>query len=1216
MQEYDKALRQICQRLAQESQTNRQMPPAARWLLDNYGFLRTQARELREALSPKFWRKLALAEKADPDSQHNPRICRLITEMVERTSGKIEFEYLIEYFENFQNTTAVLSLAELWAVHPVLKLVLLESILKVGRPLAERGWQAKAPAPQAEEERIANAITSIRAIDQMSLKDFVEAVSGVEKTLRQDPTGVYGRMDFDSRDLYRRAVEEIAERSWCSEPEVAQMAIRMAKEAKTAGGDVRKAHVGYYLIGPGCRALRRSSGHGVTIREAIRDTLLKYPNVFYIGTVIVLMAALLWLTAALLLPPWWILLLLLIPVSQVAIQILNSVVGLALPPRRLPRLDLSGGVPDDSRTFVVVPTLLLSRSNVEELLERIEIHYLANRDGNLLFGLLTDFRDAPSEHTDNDDLAEVCAKGIRGLNDRYRANGRAPFYLFHRPRLWNASEGAWMGHERKRGKLEDFNQFLLGRADAFSLKVGDLDAIQDIRYVITLDTDTHLPRDSARELIATLYHHLNRAVFNDKDTVTEGYGLLQPRISVSMESAQRSRLARIYSGQTGLDPYTKAVSDVYQDLHGQATYTGKGIYDLAAFDRATRDRFPDNTLLSHDLIEGEHVRVGLVTDIELVDDFPTSYQAYSKRKHRWVRGDWQIAEWLLPTVPDGTGKKVKNPLGLLSRWKILDNLRRSLFEIALTAFFLVGMFSTGLAFRYSIAMLAILIPGAAVQMIISLLHFPPRRFWRAFLREVGWNFLQGLLEASLTIAFALHQALLMADAIVRTLVRRHYSRRKLLEWETMAQAAAGGNQLDIVNIYALLCPVIATVIAFFAALAHTGYELLPITILILWAGTPLLAEFVSSRMRLEADHNAKDTRFLRELSLQTWHYFVDYGGPDENWLVPDNVQFDPQAIATRASPTNIGLQLSANLAAFDFGYLTQKEVAAGFGRIFETLDRMERSRGHFYNWYDTRTLEPLHPLFISTVDSGNLAASLITIKQGCLDILNGPLLTRSARLGLMDYCGRLRQTLPHGSRTAQIMREINSLCKQLEYQPSELFAWAGLLTELDRMGRPLAEHMSWLCEHARQKKGDSCEEARYWIDAFNGRVKALREMLGELAPWVAGTLGLELRLSASDHRLDTLMALLNRMPKLSEWKAHHEAIAREVEQQRQAQGMVAATRRTLDDLAEALGEARTAGRNYARRLRIFPSTPTSSSQKWTSGSYWISGAICCTSVSR
>ena len=628
---------------------------------------------------------------------------------------------------------------------------------------------------------------------------------------------------------------------------------------------------------------------------------------------------------------------------------------------------------------MVVPTLLLSRAEVEKLLERLEIHHLANRDPNLFFALLTDFPDSASPAGDDRTL-QAAIEGIRLLNRRY-ANGHSPFYLFHRALVWNDGESVWMGHERKRGKLNDFNALLLGREDRFAVKVGDLSVLPTIRYVLTLDSDTQLPLDTARELIATMAHPLNRPVVDRAtNTVQRGYGLLQPRISISMESAARSRLAAIYSGQTGFDPYTTAVSDVYQDLYGQATFTGKGIYDVLAFHETACERFPENTLLSHDLIEGEHARVGLVTDLELIDDYPSTYESYSKRKHRWVRGDWQVAAWLFG--------RASNPLGILSRWKILDNLRRSLLEIMLLAVLLSG--------QATAFVIALVVLPAYTDLLFALLRLPPLRFWGAYFRETAYHFARAHLDALLQLAFLPHQAFLMGDAVVRTLIRRHFTHRRLLEWQTMAQSeAVAGSGVDLTRGYLYLCPVLAIPIALWCRA--------PIALVELWIAAPLVAIWLNGR----AAHTRRESfepDFLRTVALRTWRYFTDFATPESHWLAPDNVQEDPPARAHRASPTNLGLQLTAQLTAHDFGYVTHQELAMQLHQSLDAMGRLERNRGHFYNWYDTLTYAPLGPLYISTVDSGNLAVALVALKQGCLQMPERSLIDGAALVALRDHC--------------------------------------------------------------------------------------------------------------------------------------------------------------------------------------------------------------------
>ncbi len=1149
----ERALREACERFLSEA-AERAPSPKASWLLDNYQFLQSQIREIREGMPRSFCRQL-------PAIDGEPRVYWLAVELA-GLSGGLE---AIREFVNARQETMPLTLAEVWAVGPMLKIALIEKLV------------AGIEAPGADETAVREAITALRALELVSWRDFVESVSLVEKILREDPSGVYPRMDFETRDAYRHAVEDIARRADLDETGVAELAIELA--GNSTG---RARHVGYYLVGPGRNTLRKRAGYRPPLAGRLRDAFYARPNALYLGGISLTTFAIIAAVYALLPEaPLWLAVLLLIPASQAAVAFMNLLVSHLLPPRRLPRLDFSEGIPDDCRTFVVVPTLLLSRQGVERLLERLEIHYLANRDPNLSFALLTDFADSRYAYGENDHLLDVCAKGIQLLNERYRSAAGSPFYLFHRRREWNESESVWMGHERKRGKLEDFNRLLLGGDDAFSLKIGDLSDLNSYRFVITLDSDTQLPRDTARMLVATIAHPLNRPVIDPATrTVREGYAILQPRISVSVDSACRSRLARFFSGQTGFDPYTTAVSDVYQDLYGQAIFTGKGIYDLRAFDAVTGGRFPENTLLSHDLLEGEYARTGLVTDLEFIDDFPAKYQAWSKRKHRWTRGDWQIARWLLPSVPAPRGGRTSNPLPVLSRWKIADNLRRSLFEISLLALILAGwFFLPPPAYRWTLLACAFLLLPAYFEATWALVRLPPARFWRPYFREIGFQLLRGHADALMRLTFLVHQAVLMADAVVRTLIRVHVTRRRLLEWETMAQSEEGGRKAGLLERYLLAGP-LAAVFVCLCLPAGLATDILAVAVLELWLLSPLVAAWLNRAPR--AGKKAPDADYLRDIALRTWRYFGDLSAAEHNWLVPDNVQEDPPRTACRTSPTNIGLQAASNLAALDFGFLTLSEFGDRLENLFNTMMRLRRHRGHFYNWYDTNTLRPLPPLYISAVDSGNLAAALIVVKQGCLEALRAPIIDASALAGMRAHCLRLRSVLPAAARTSSISRLLASLVRQLEYRPTDLFFWESVLAEVREMIHSLLPRLEWTC--AKLEPGQA-GEVTYWYNALAARVEAAISQLCALAPWLDAPYEQELRFHAKNPALSGLLKLLECPVCFDELPGHYAAISREIAAVLEsALPIPPELRDVLQKLDGALGEARSFATGLIERL--------------------------------
>ena len=642
-----------------------------RWLIENYRLIRTAQKEThRLATSFRNYRTVS-----DQGAGLLPLPYVVAKSYLSASFDFFTEEGLTAFLNGFQEIHE-LAMAELWALKPSLQLVLLERVV------------ANAAEPGTSLPVI---LDSLRTAGECQWKELFESVSIVHTTLARDPAGAYARMDYDSREGYRTVISELARNSDASEHQVAEAAVELAAAAT---GLERTRHVGYWLINAGVGTLRSRINYRAPFRRKLLDLALQWPQSFYMIGIEVLTLIALWELLEwpdLFIPSLASVFLVILPASQAAVDFMNNLVSYLAPPRALPKLDFSEGIPADCATMVAVPTLLLNERQVRQLVMDLEIRFLANRDPNLYFALLTDSPDSDKPHDERDALVDVCRELVEDLNDRYGSATHTPFYMLHRERTYNASEGRWMGWERKRGKLLDLNQLTRGGFDAFPVKIGDLKVLPKIRYVITLDSDTQLPRDAAHKLVGAIAHPLHRAVIDpETNMVVAGYGILQPRIGISIQSASSSHLASIYSGQTGFDIYTRAISDVYQDLFGEAIFTGKGIYDIDALRAALDHRFPENALLSHDLIEGAYARVGLVTDIELIDDYPSHFSAYSRRKHRWVRGDWQIMRWLLPRVPDFEGKVIPNPISLISRWKILDNLRRSLLEPATLALLVAG----------------------------------------------------------------------------------------------------------------------------------------------------------------------------------------------------------------------------------------------------------------------------------------------------------------------------------------------------------------------------------------------------------------------------------------------------------------------------------------------------------------------------------------------
>jgi cyclic beta-1,2-glucan synthetase len=876
----------------------------------------------------------------------------------------------------------------------------LEAHLAVGRQTAEEAIRGEHQREAAAQVSVANVVTSLRLCSTLDWTEYVEAVSLVERVLQRDPAGVHGRMEFLSRDRYRQAVEELAERTGEAQVRVALRAVESARQAAEAEGTgARAAHVGHHLIGKGRRELEADLAWRPGLGKGLRRFAFAHATAVYLGTIALVTAALVgagvtyarheggstWMQLG-------VALLLLVPASEMAIALVQGLATRFVPPRRLPRLDLSAGIPEDARTLVAVPTLLTSVEGVERLLEHLEVLALGNLDRHVHFAILGDFADAAARDMPGDAAILAAARsGIEALNLRLGEGRGDRFFLFHRARQWNEGERTWMGWERKRGKLEELNRLLRGATDtSFDVQVGERSVLPGVRYCITLDSDTRLPRDGAKKLVGVMVHPLNRPFFDPRSgRVTEGYGILQPRVSVTTASAAGSRFARIFAGHTGVDPYTTAVSDTYQDLFGEGSFTGKGLYDVDAFMAAMEGRVPDNVLLSHDLFEGIHARTGLVTDVEVVDDYPSSVLAHARRQHRWTRGDWQILGWLLPLVPTRAGL-ARNRLPLISRWKIFDNLRRAQLAPATILLLLLAWTvlpgSPALWTAAVVASLAFPLFALALETLAGPRPYQP---WRDFLRGLVEDATGAAARTLLQLAFLANQAYSMAHAILVTIVRLAITRRRLLEWETAAASAVRGAGLESGTgarsflVAMAASPLIALAGLILVSAWRPGALPAAAPLLALWAIAPLVAYRLSQPMgRRDVELGPEDRDYLLGVARATWKYFEAFMGPDDHFLPVDNFQEAPARIAHRTSPTNIGMGLLSTLAAHDLGLIPTGELIERIDATLTTMEGLERLEGHLLNWYDTVSLAPLLPRYVSTVDSGNLAGALVALSEG------------------------------------------------------------------------------------------------------------------------------------------------------------------------------------------------------------------------------------------
>ena len=979
----------------------------------------------------------------------------------------------------------------------------LDQALGAREQTIEDAIRAEGQHQAAEQAAMANLIGSLRLISTFDWSEFFESVSLVEQVLQRDPAGVYGRMDFRSRDRYRHAVEDLAESTGEGQLLLALKSIERARQVHVRDPAARDAHIGYHLIGGGRREFERSIAWEPGVGQRLRRLFFAYAAPAYLGSIAAGIAVLVGPTLAYAWLHGWrgaslaiVVLLTLIPASELTIQILQRVISYLIPPRRLPRIELDT-VPASARTMVIVPTLLDSVEGVKHLIAHLEVQALGNLDPHVHFALLSDFGDAHAESMPRDaELLETARSGIEALNARHANGDECRFFLFHRLRQWNEAEGIWMGWERKRGKIEEFNRLLRGATDtSFTVTIGDLDVLPQVKYCITLDSDTRLPRGVARELIGIITHPLNRASFDPQvGRVTEGYGILQPRVSVTYMSAAGSMFARLYAGHTGVDPYSSAVSDTYQDLFNEGIFTGKGLYDVDAFSAALEGSVPENALLSHDLFEGLHARVALVSDVELVDEYPSSVLTHARRQHRWIRGDWQILLWLFPFVPSRRGLQ-RNTLPAIARWKILDNLRRSLVAPTLLMLLVAGWtLLPGPRWFWTATVLGVL-TSQLLPVLARLLVGPGRsQSIPVFLRNLRRDAATSLAQILLGLTFLAFHAFDSTHAIVLTLVRLVVTRRRLLEWETAATAATraaglGGRGLRRYMAEMVASPIIAVAVA--NTIVATAPEALPAAspFLFLWMIAPLAAYWLSvpvgARVRALEEH---ERTLLRRTARKTWRYFDTFVTEADGWLAPDNYQEAGPApvLARRTSPTNIGMSLLSTMAAHDLGYIPTSELLARLDATLATLGGLERYRGHFLNWYDTATRAPLHPRYVSTVDSGNLAGSLIALAQGLTALIERPQTAGQRLAGLADTADLL--ALASSSDAAQdtpraTLTEINRVARAIIAA-----AQARDIAGIQQLEAPLAQASAGV---DRSATSAAAQDLVYWCHAVLASVRSV-----------------------------------------------------------------------------------------------------------------------------
>jgi cyclic beta-1,2-glucan synthetase len=1111
------AVRKICANAPTEA------GKAAEWLLDNDYQVFRAIRQIKRDMPPSFYERLPALESLTEGARKAqfPRVFALAHGLLRATHLQITLPVTIKFICAYQRESP-LTIAELWAFPTMLRIACLEVLVsslsavlqgQVKDPFTPTA-QANAPYSLDDTERVARSIANLSLVASISWEDFFDQTSDVERVLSKDPSNFYARMDFETRDRYRKAVETISSYAGRSEVEIANHIVMQAAAADAGQG---KDHVGHWLVGDGRRSFEQQLGikapPKLRLARAIQDHAgsiyaLAY-LCFWIGA-LAIPAIYLWFIKATAMQSLGSLLVMLIPASILSISLVQRLATLIVPPRVLPKLDFAKGLPVDCSTIVVIPALVAKPTEIQSLVQQMETHWLSNNDKRLQVALLADLADAETENLTGDvEINGQLIESIRSLNQKHGKNGLAPFHLLLRSRQYNDAENCWMAWERKRGKLEQFNQLLVAGDDiGFSVHEGNRAALTGIRFVITVDADTMLPTGTVTRLVGTLAHPLNIARFDPKTgEIIAGYSILQPRVEMAPQGVSRTFFTRFFAGDIAIDIYSRAVSNVYQDIFCRGIFVGKGIYDVAAFHRSTAGRIAENSILSHDLLEGSLGRAGLASDIILYEGFPGTYREFVKRWHRWVRGDWQLLPWLGRNVREADGQKRRNSLSWLSRWMIIDNLRRSLVAPALLLMVIVGwLWLPGNPWFWTFLTVFAHAGNIFTDLVSGLAQGRRRgairgRFAQLTDQSGRWFF---------AITHLPFEAMIALHAICLALWRQLVSKSYLLQWTTAAhESERQKNRHSRVRIWLHMWagPMIAIILGLAILLIKPTSLFAALPLLILWLVAPELTMLLNRpRHKALKPLNDDDRLFLRDLARRTWLYFETFAGPQDNWLPPDNYQGEPHPeIAHRTSPTNIGMMMLSTASAWDFGYLGAEELAARSDNLFSTLDRLDTHRGHFLNWYNTVDLQPLEPRYVSVVDSGNFAGCLLAYVALLREVQKAPVI-EAQRWGGIDDVMRLlvavfEQTPENFDDLPSRVASLRSNLTLLSANPSD---WRSGLERISEEEIPAVEQaIVQLVAKQDIISTDNLRELHTWLDRLRHHIDTICQDVDKYAPWLA-----------------------------------------------------------------------------------------------------------------
>jgi len=1114
---------------------NAEQERAAAWVLDNDYQIRRALRQIKKDMPLDFYHRLPAMAAITSDKQlhHYPRIWYVARSVLQHTRMQLSPSRMQQFIEAFQQVQP-LNEAELWAFPALLRLACIEQIVWASQQLVDKSLSPESlrnisPLTDVASESpdvpcgplvgldptevISGCVVALISIHDINWLGFVESTSHIESLLSEDPAAVYAQMDQGTRVSYRETVEELSRQCALNELEVCDKCLQLAG---LNSNESPRNHVGYWLRGDGRRKFEQQLELKKTHTGRLRQWLLSHQYLLYFGGLCLMMVLLLVLPVAYLTAIgstgtqfFTAIILLLMPATVVSTTIVQWLVTTLLPPDALPALDPDKFDFSNSQTAVAVPFIAQTVADVEETIETLELRYIANPESFLHYVLLSDLPDAPMEQQSGDqDIENALVKGIKTLNQRHASKTHTPFLLLHRRRQYNPSESCWMGWERKRGKIEQFNALLLGGdAKPFQVTEGRLDEIKRKKYVICLDADTLLPQGTAARLICTLAHPLNSPkIDHQTQQLLSGYTILQPRVEALLSGESSSMFAQLFSGDCAIDIYSRAVSNVYQDLFGDATFVGKGIYEIRAFEQSLAGRIPENHILSHDLFEGNHGRVGLVSSVVLYEGYPETWEQHATRLHRWIRGDWQLLPWLGSKVPDANLARVATQFDLLGRWKILDNLRRSLVPFAMLLLFISGwFFLPGHPAFWTLLGIAVYSFYLFNQTVAGLVRATQLQYSRGF-----WHlFREQLSRSVLSIAFIFTDSFIALDAIGRTLWRMVVSHRSRLQWRAAVHRQDTSRDFQWqrpMHYYVWASTAGSVLLAVLLFKSNPVHLAVATPVLFGWFVVPALIVWLSKPRRFRRQSlTASDQQYLRDTARRTWHYFEVFADPQDNWLPPDNYQ--PHAnvpIAHRTSPTNIGLYLTATLTANDLGYIGARELEVRSRNLLDTLAMLPTHRGHLLNWYDTRTLEPLEPRYVSTVDSGNLAVCLLAYKQGCIEKLDAPLFDNSCIEGLADTFNLLENALDelgfhehqvHRKQVDKCRARLQLLAENKSFDPSALKRFN------HTCWRQLEQLIGEAVTNFQESDADLLAELHNWLERIDHHLHNLERDVEDLYPW-------------------------------------------------------------------------------------------------------------------